>query len=141
MSGRIIPLSWGRGTDFQELGHCPLFWPFMFSLGTVITPVGVSFSMLMYYSEHIMRLRSTGIQSSAILNLVCCNQWMSYPQLLCHSFKGCALPPSCLIPHWDFTPIILWEAEGDGLFSVAASKLSKGISPLCQRVKISGFLI
>ena len=29
----------------------------MVSLGTVVVPVGVSFSLLMYYSEHLLRLK------------------------------------------------------------------------------------
>ena len=29
----------------------------MVGLGTVMVPVGVSFSMLVYYNEHIMRLK------------------------------------------------------------------------------------
>ena len=35
-------------------------------------------------------------ESSAILGLVGSNQFMSYPQGLCQSFKSCALPASLL---------------------------------------------
>ena len=38
------------------------FLVFMVSLGTVMAPVGVSFSLLMCYNEHILRLKSTGSQ-------------------------------------------------------------------------------
>ena len=43
--GVLFQLFWGRGRDFQELGHCPLFWPFMVGLGTVMAPVAVSFNI------------------------------------------------------------------------------------------------
>ena len=33
------------------------FCPFMVSLGTVMAPVGVSFSMPMHYSEHTVKLK------------------------------------------------------------------------------------
>lgn len=36
------------------------------------------------------------VDSSAILGLISSNQFMSYPQWLCHFFKGCALPLSFL---------------------------------------------
>ena len=36
------------------------------------------------------------VDSSAILGLISSNQFMSYPQWLCHSFKGCTLPLSFL---------------------------------------------
>ena len=56
MSGRSIPAILGRGRDFQELGHCPLFDPYG-RLRTVMVPVGVSFSLLMCYNERILRLK------------------------------------------------------------------------------------
>ena len=56
MSRRIIPAISGREGDFQELGHCH-FLTFMVDLGTVMVPVGVSFSLLMCYSDHILRLK------------------------------------------------------------------------------------
>ena len=40
MSGRSIPAISGRGRDFQELGHRPLFDPYG-RLRTVMAPVGV----------------------------------------------------------------------------------------------------
>ena len=46
----------GEGVGFPEIGPPPAFWLFMVSLGTVLLLVDVSFSMLMYYSEGIMRL-------------------------------------------------------------------------------------
>ena len=67
----------------------------MVSLRTVLLLVGVSFSMLMYYSEAQVLLE---VKSSTILGLIGSNQFMSYPRRLCHSFKGCALPPVSLGP-------------------------------------------
>lgn len=46
----------GEGTGFARrvTAH---FWPFMVSLRTVLAPVEVLFSLLMYYSEFILRLK------------------------------------------------------------------------------------
>ena len=42
------------------------------------------------------------VKSSIILNLVGSSQLMMYPQGLCHSFRGCVLPPpSCFISMFD----------------------------------------
>ena len=58
-----------------------------------MVPVSISYSwcVIMSYSENS---RSTEVKSSAILDLVGSNQFVSYPQRLWHSFKGCALTPS-----------------------------------------------
>ena len=56
MSGKSIPAISGRGGDFQELGHHPLF-DVMVGLGAVLAPVGVSFSLLMCYCERILGLK------------------------------------------------------------------------------------
>ena len=55
MSGRIIPTILGKGQRFLGTGPQPTYWPFMVSLGTAMAPVGVSFSLLMYYNEGILR--------------------------------------------------------------------------------------
>ena len=57
MSGRIIPTISGKGWEFPGIGHHLHFWSFIDSLGTVMASLGESFSMLMYYNEHIMRLK------------------------------------------------------------------------------------
>ena len=57
MSGRIIPTILGKGWGFPGIGPLPTFWPFMVSLGTVMALVGMSFSMLIYYNECIIRLK------------------------------------------------------------------------------------
>ena len=46
MSGRIIPIILEKGWGFPGIGPPPTFLPFMVRLGTVISPVGMSFSML-----------------------------------------------------------------------------------------------
>ena len=44
MSGRIIPIILGKRRGFPEIGLLLTFWPFMVSLGTVLSPVGMSYS-------------------------------------------------------------------------------------------------
>ena len=46
MSGRIIPTIVGKGQKFPGIGLPPTFWSLMVGLGTVVAPVGVSFSWL-----------------------------------------------------------------------------------------------
>ena len=75
----------------------------MVGLGTVMAPVGVSFSLLMCYSEHILRLKvwqkSTSLPSWTHLVLIS----LCHVLGLCHSFKGCALPlPSCCKSTYSF---------------------------------------
>lgn len=53
--GRFFQLFWRRGRDLVELGET--LWPFMAGLCTVMAPVGMLFSMLIYYREGIMRLK------------------------------------------------------------------------------------
>ena len=56
---------WEKEQEFQELGHCPFFWPFMVPWnchGACHGSVGVSFNMLnvmLHYNEHVMRLKSS----------------------------------------------------------------------------------
>ena len=57
MSGRIIPTILEKEWGFPGIGPSPTFWPFMVGLGTVMAPVDVSFSVLIYYKENIMRLK------------------------------------------------------------------------------------
>ena len=95
----------GKGQGFPGSGPPPTSWPFMVSLGIVMAPVGVSFSMLMCYKERIMRLKVY-----AILGLVGFKQFLSYPQWLCHSFNGCALTPS-LLSHFQ-AHLDCWQNSG-----------------------------
>ena len=57
MSGRISPVIWGKGQRFPGTGALPTFWSLIVSLGTVTALAGVSFSLLVYYSECIPRLK------------------------------------------------------------------------------------
>ena len=97
MSERIIPTILGKGWRFPGIGPPPTFWPFMVSLWAVMAPVGVSFSWCIIlewaYSEAHSLLE---VEPPAILDLVGSNQFLLYPQGLCHSFKGCVLTPSLL---------------------------------------------
>ena len=98
------PLHWQA--DSQSLHHqgSPTvhFLILMVSLGTVIVPVGVLFSLLMCYSEHILRLKvqwkSTCLPSWTHLVLIS----LCHVLGLCHCFEGCALPPSLLFQ--DYAP-------------------------------------
>ena len=83
--GRLFQLFPGRGGDFLELGHCPLFG-LLWLASELSWSMGVSFSMLMYYSECIMRLKvywkSNLLPSwtQLVLTSFCHVSW------LCHSF-------------------------------------------------------
>lgn len=54
VSGRSVPAILRKQWGFLELG--PLL-TFIVSLGNVMVPVGVSFSLLICYNQHIMRLK------------------------------------------------------------------------------------
>ena len=58
MSGNIIPTILEKGWRFTGIGRLTTFCTFMFRLRTVKSLVGISFSMLIYYNEHIMRLKA-----------------------------------------------------------------------------------
>ena len=98
MSGRNIPAILGRGGDFQELGQLPLFDPYGRSwnchgaCGCVI--------QVMCFHERILRLKvqwkSTRLPSQINLVLISLCRVLG----LCHSFKGCALPPSVLFQEY-----------------------------------------
>ena len=51
MNGRIIPTILGKGQRFPGTGSPPTFWSLMVSLGAVVVPLGMSFSLLMCYNE------------------------------------------------------------------------------------------
>ena len=57
MSGRSIPAILGKGVGISRNWATAHFLIFMVSLGTVMAPVGVSFILLMCYSERILRLK------------------------------------------------------------------------------------
>ena len=49
--------SLGEGTEIPRNWATAHFWPFMVDLRTVMVLVRVPFSMLVYYNEHVMRLK------------------------------------------------------------------------------------
>ena len=57
MSGRNILVLLGKGWGFPGIGTTTHFLTFMVRPWTVMAPVGMSFSLLMCYSEHIMKLK------------------------------------------------------------------------------------
>ena len=73
-----------------------MFWPFTVVLGTVMTPVSMSFSMPMHYNGHIMRLKVYWKLNHPPFWIVDSNQFILYSQWLYDSFKGCVLT-SCLL--------------------------------------------
>ena len=94
--GGLFQLFGGRGRDFQELGHCPLFGLLWAALEFVVAPTGVSFSVLICYNKSTMRLKCWNSNLLPSWPLVSFNQFLSYPQWSCHSFTGCTLTPSLL---------------------------------------------
>ena len=93
--GGLFRLFGGRGRDFQELGHCPLFG-LLWSVSELSqAPVGELFSMLIHYNEHIMRFKVYGksnlLPSWAYLVLTS----------LCCILNGCVtllMAVPCLLP-------------------------------------------
>ena len=117
MSGRIIPTIWGKGWGFPGIGPTPTFRSLIVSLITVMVLVGVSFSMLMYYNEHIMKPKvhwESNLPPSwtwLVLNSFCHVLW------LYHSFKGCTLPPSLLFQdHLSFVDLLKQNKTNKPIF-------------------------
>ena len=55
MSGRIIPVTLGKGRGFPGVGPSH---PFMLiDLGTVMASLGMLFSLLMCYNECVLRIK------------------------------------------------------------------------------------
>ena len=92
---RTIPTIWEKRQGSLGFGPPLTFWPFIVSLKTVMALVDVSFSFL-NHDEHLLRpkfwWKMTVLPSWTylILNSLC------HVLRLCHSFKSCTLPPSCL---------------------------------------------
>ena len=110
--GGLFQLFWGRGRDFQELGHHPLFgllWSAS-ELSSFLWGCHLAYGnpLQCVYNE---AQGLPGVESSNILDLVGSNQYMSYPQRLCHSFKGCALPPFLLF-HLGLLALHCQQEEG-----------------------------
>ena len=45
------------GWRFPGIGPLPTFWSLIVGFGTVMALLGVSFTLLMYYNEHILRIK------------------------------------------------------------------------------------
>lgn len=69
----------------------------MVSLIPVMAPGSVSFSLLINYNEYNETQDLLEVKSPTIWELLGSNQFMSYPQQLCHSFKSYALPTTILL--------------------------------------------
>lgn len=94
MNGKIIPTISGKGGDFQELSHHPLFGLFMISLRTVLGAEGVC-HLTPYCSEYSEFHSLLEVKSSNILGLVNSSQFC-HVLWLCHSLKDSALLHSLL---------------------------------------------
>ena len=57
MSGMIISAILEKGWRFLRTGPPPTVWSLMVDLGTVMVPLDVSFSLLMCYNEHTLRIK------------------------------------------------------------------------------------
>ena len=72
------------------------------------------------------------VKSSAILDLVGSNQFMSYPQWLCHSFKGCVLLLSLLFQYYICPTVPSCFAEEDThAGSPNITEVMKLLYPVC----------
>ena len=93
-----------EGTGISRNWATTHFLILMVGLGTVMVPVDVSLSLLCY-SEHILKLKvwwkSTCPPSWTHLVLIS----LCHVLGLCHSFKGCALPPSLLFHYYHITQL------------------------------------
>ena len=81
--GGLFQLFWRRGRDFQELGYCPPFGLLWLAAELSWRLLGVLLNLLMCYNTRVHAQGRLVKHLSAILNLVCSNQFMSCPQQLC----------------------------------------------------------
>ena len=86
MSRGIIPTISGKGQGFPGIRPPSTFRSLLINFGTVMTLVSVSFSLLMCYTEHILRLKvewkSTYLPSWTCLVLISLCRVLSYVILL-----------------------------------------------------------
>ena len=95
MSGRNILAILGRGMGISRNWESHVF-TFVVCLGSVMASVGMSFSLLTCYSEHLMRLKfHWKLNLLPSWTLLVLNSFF-HVLAQCHSFKCCALPPSLL---------------------------------------------
>ena len=91
--GGLFQLFWGRGGDFQELGHRPLFGLLWSGLSWCpwVCHLAYANALQSLYNEAQGLLE---VEASTILGFIGSNQFLLCPQQLCHSFKCCAFMPS-----------------------------------------------
>ena len=81
----------GKG-DISRNWAISHFLTFMAGIGTVMAPVGVSFSLLMCYDELYRGSRFSDVDLSAILDVFGPNEFMSCPQALSFFHRLCPAP-------------------------------------------------
>ena len=98
MSGRIIPAISGKGQRFPGIGPPPTFgflW-LASELSWCLWVCHLANALQWAYTEAQGLLE---VESSAILDLVGSNQFLSCPMAMSILLKGCALPPSLLFQY------------------------------------------
>ena len=86
MRRRIISTIPGKGRGFPGIGPLPAFWPLMVGLATGKGPV-VSLRCCVLPRAQSEAEAPLAVDSPTILGLVSCNQFLSWPRRLGHSFK------------------------------------------------------
>ena len=93
--GGVFQLFW-EGAGISRDWATAHFLILMVCLGTVMAPVGMSFSLLTCYNECILKFKVWSTCPPSWTHLVLIRLCLVLG--LCHFFKGCALPPSLLFP-------------------------------------------
>jgi hypothetical protein len=142
MSGKIIPIIWGKGQGFPGTGPPPTFWPFMVDLRTV---------KLMYYTKQIKRLKVYWkLSFLPFWNQLVLTRFFSCPMALtvfqrlfklssllfqfqwC-SFKWTGLPLPRYFYFWVHFPLVMypkWGAVAQTLASTIPGELGEGANSL-----------
>ena len=129
----------GEGVEISRNWVTAHVWSLVVGLGTVMAPLGVSRSLLVCYSECILRVKGwlacLPCWTHLTLISLCCVLGM------CHSWEVVPCPlPSCFILQI-LLPSSYGKQKANGPSSVTASRLSRGVDLACQEGKISGRLI
>ena len=97
MCGRITPTILEKGWKFPRTGPLGLLWMALeLSWHLLVCHLAHANLVQWAYNEAQGLLE---VDSSALLDLTHSNQFLSYPQWLCHSLKDSALP-SCFLLHF-----------------------------------------
>ena len=104
-------LIWENGQGFPEIEQPS----FMVGLRTIMALVDVSFSRLVYYNKHMMRLKVywKSILLPSQTQLVQTSLCMSYGQVILLKVVPCPLL-SCFIPSEILLPYFYGKKKGDG---------------------------